>query len=175
MKIAIIGYSGSGKSTLAGKLGRHLDIPVLHLDTVHHLPGWGVRELDSEKSMVDSFLNQHASWVIDGNYSKLSYERRMKEADWIILLLFSRASSLLRVIKRYRRYKGKSRPDMAEGCQEKLDFTFLRWVLWDGRSKAAKARFQQVMSQFQGKVVLLKTQKQIDAFEREWGLLPNRK
>ena len=43
MKIQIYGYSGSGKSTLAHDLGAKLELPVLHMDTVHFLPGWQVR------------------------------------------------------------------------------------------------------------------------------------
>ena len=40
MKIAILGTSGSGKSTLAKRLGERYGLPVLHMDTVHFLPGW---------------------------------------------------------------------------------------------------------------------------------------
>lgn len=40
MRIAVIGYSGSGKSTLAARLGAAYGVPVLHLDSVHWLPGW---------------------------------------------------------------------------------------------------------------------------------------
>ena len=39
MKIAILGTSGSGKSTLAKRLGERYGLPVLHMDTVHFLPG----------------------------------------------------------------------------------------------------------------------------------------
>ena len=46
MKIAILGTSGSGKSTLAQTLGAAYHAPVLHLDTVHFLPGWVERPLD---------------------------------------------------------------------------------------------------------------------------------
>ena len=49
MKIAILGTSGSGKSTLAQTLGAAYHAPVLHLDTVHFLPGWVERPLDEEK------------------------------------------------------------------------------------------------------------------------------
>ena len=74
MKIAIIGYSGSGKSTLARKLAEHYNTPVLHLDAVHHLPGWQERDTESEKAIIGAFLDKNDSWVIDGNYSRDHYE-----------------------------------------------------------------------------------------------------
>ena len=87
MKIAIIGYSGSGKSTLAKTLGELYDIPTLHLDTVHFLPNWVERTNEDERRIVTEFLDKNEGWVIDGSYSKIVYERRMEEADKIILLL----------------------------------------------------------------------------------------
>lgn len=113
MKIAILGYSGSGKSTLARQLGQRYGAAVLHLDSVHHLPGWQERDLEEERAIVGAFLDGHTAWVIDGNYSKTHYERRLAEADCILLLLFGRFRALYRVAKRYRQYKGRVRPDMA--------------------------------------------------------------
>ena len=52
MKIVVNGYSGSGKSTLARRLGKLYQIPVLHLDTVHWLPGWEEKEEEQERSEV---------------------------------------------------------------------------------------------------------------------------
>lgn len=69
MKIAILGTSGSGKSTLAQTLGATYHAPVLHLDTVHFLPGWVERPLDEENAIVRRFLDTHESWIIDGNYT----------------------------------------------------------------------------------------------------------
>ena len=71
-----------------------------------------------KKRITENFLNTHDSWVIDGNYSELFYERRMEEGDIIILLLFNRFSCLYRAYCRYIRYKNTTRPDMAEGCKE---------------------------------------------------------
>lgn len=111
-------------------------VPALHMDTVQFLPGWEIRAETDKQNIVSSFLDSNPDgWVIDGNYSKLSFERRAAEADIIIQLLFGRISCLLRCVRRYRRYKGKSRPDMAEGCNEKLDFEFVKWILWKGRSR----------------------------------------
>ncbi|MBQ9133059.1 MAG: DNA topology modulation protein [Clostridia bacterium] len=164
MKIAIVGYSGSGKSTLARTLGAYHHAEVLHLDTVHHLAGWKERDRESKEKIVKTFLDGHSDWVIDGNYAKLFYDRRMEEADLIVMLLFNRFNCLCRAYKRYRKYKGKSRPDMTAGCDEKMDRAFVWWILHEGRSKTARDRYRRVQTQYAGKVVVLKNQKQLDAF-----------
>ena len=163
MKIAILGFSGSGKSTLAQTLGDITGAPVLHLDTVQFLPNWQVREAEEKQRLVEDFLDSHPSWIIDGNYRKLSYERRLKEADVIWILLFGRATRLWRVCRRYRQYKGQSRPDMAEGCREKLDGEFIRWVLWDGCTPVSRERMHDVVRQYPEKSHLLENQRQVDA------------
>ena len=171
MKVAIIGYSGSGKSTLARKFGQFYHAEVLHLDQVHHMPGWKERDYESARKIVSDFLDEHSSWVIDGNYGKLLFERRIEEADIIIMLLFNRFSSLLRAWKRYRTYKGKSRPDMAEGCPEKMDAEFIKWILFDGRTKSTRNHYRKIKLQFPDKVIILKNQRQIDAFNDRKGLV----
>ena len=128
MKIAIVGYSGSGKSTLARELSKKYQTDVLHFDAVHFLPDWKIRSDEKKKRITENFLNTHDSWVIDGNYSKLFYERRMEEADIIILLLFNRFSCLYRAYCRYIRYKNTTRPDMAEGCKEKFDLELNKYI-----------------------------------------------
>ena len=162
MKIAIIGYSGSGKSTRARKLAEFYQIPVLHFDRVQFRPNWEIRPQPSKEIMTKTFLDLHKDWVIDGNYSKLSFERRMEEADVIILLLFNRISCLYRVTRRYLKYKNTTRSDMADGCKEKLDWEFVKWILRDGRSKTARQRYQNVVSQYPEKTIVLKNQRQLD-------------
>ena len=39
-RIIIIGKPGSGKSTLALKLGKKLDLPVVHIDKIYWTEGW---------------------------------------------------------------------------------------------------------------------------------------
>lgn len=167
MKTAIIGYSGSGKSTLARLIGEHDRAEILHLDRVHFLPGWIERPLQEEQEIVRAFLDSHRDWVIDGNYSKLSYDRRMEEADRVILLLFNRFDCIRRVTRRYTAYKDLIRPDMAEGCPEKLDPEFAFWVLWKGRRKAARDRYRRVREKYPDKTVVIRNQKQLDNFLRE--------
>ena len=142
MKIAVLGYSGSGKSTLARELAEIYQTEVLHFDAVHFLPDWKVRGEDEKMKITEDFLNTHDSWVIDGNYSKLFYERRMMEADRIILLLFNRFSCFFRAYGRYVKFKGSTRPDMAEGCREKFDLEFAKWILFEGRKKSSRERYK---------------------------------
>ena len=166
MKIAIIGYSGSGKSTLARQLAEEYNIPVLHFDRVQFRPNWEIRPQASKEIMTKTFLDLHKDWVIDGNYSKLSFERRMEEADVIIMLLFNRFSCLCRVTRRYLKYKNATRSDMADGCKEKLDAEFVKWVLREGRKKSSRQRYQRVMAQYPDKTIVVKNQRQLNAVRK---------
>ena len=170
MKIAVIGYSGSGKSTLAGKLAARNQMEPLYLDTVFWLPGWKERSREEMREIVSSYLDTHEEWVIDGNYSKICFERRMQEADQIILMQFFAVSCLLRAWKRYRQNKGKARVSMTEGCPEKLDLEFIWWLIYEGRKKGARGLHRWVREQYPEKTVRLRNQRQLDEFERRCGL-----
>ncbi|MHC5268306.1 P-loop NTPase family protein [Enterococcus sp. LJL98] len=163
MKIALLGYSGSGKSTLAAFLGKQKELPVLHLDTVQFIENWQEREPEAALEIVASFMTQ-ASWVIDGNYTKFLQEKRLAEADQIVLLLFSPLATLRRVIQRRIKYHKKSRPDMAFGCEEKIDREFFWWVLYEGRRKARRQHFVAIQERYPEKVIVIKNQKQLDQF-----------
>ena len=164
MKIAIIGYSGSGKSTLAEKLSKHYSIPKLHMDTLQFQPGWVDSDRDWMLDEVKKFLTKQEAWVIDGNYSWCFYKERMQDADQIIFLNFSPLTCLFRAFKRYLKYRGKVRESMAAGCQEQFNWEFIRWIIWDGRSKSAKERYKWIQKTYPYKVIILRSQKEIDQF-----------
>ncbi len=133
-KIMIIGFSGCGKSTLARRLGAALGIEPLHFDTIHWLPGWTESSDEYKTERVQKELEKDR-WIIEGSYRRILWKERIDAADTIIFLDFNRFLCLYRVIKRRIMYAGKTRPDMGAGCEEKIDFEFLRWVFWDGRKK----------------------------------------
>ncbi len=166
MKIAVIGYAGSGKSTLARTLGERYGIPVLHFDTVQFTPNWQERDREEAHRMVHEFM-ENPEWVIDGTYSKFEYERRMDEADQIIFLDLPRLSCFFRALKRYVSFRGKQRPDMADGCNEKMDLEFIWWLLWKGRTRQKREKFQRVLDAYPEKTMVLKNQREIDHFLRE--------
>jgi len=162
MKIAIIGYSGAGKSTLAQKIGKKYDIKVLHLDTVHFKENWIERKNEEEISITKKFLLENSSWVIDGNYSSNCYKQRLEAADKIIFIKMSRLLCLIRVLKRYNKYKGKQRDSAAKGCIEKIDLEFLKWVIIDGRTKRKRNNFKKLEKEYKAKFITVKTQHQIN-------------
>lgn len=163
MKIAILGHSGSGKSTLARALGDKYSLPVLHFDAIHFLPGWVETDRPYKREKVTEFLNANPEgWVIDGNYLKICAQRRFEEADHILYLDFPRRLCLPRVLKRWLQYRGKTRPDMAPGCDEKVDREFLLWVLRDGRAPEKLAEFEAVKQQYPHKFHHYKSPKQLE-------------
>ncbi len=167
MKICVIGYSGSGKSTLSNKLGEIFKISVLHIDSVQFKENWVERGADISKALVREFLDKNENWVIDGSYSNYHQEERLENADLIIFMDFSATNCLVRVYKRYFKYRGKTRPDMALGCNEKIDLEFVRWVLFDGRTKGKKQNYNIICEKYKDKTVVLKNQRQLDRFIKE--------
>ena len=167
MKRMVIGYSGAGKSTLARRLGERDGVPVLHLDRVQFAPDWVVRSNEEKQEMVRAFMDENDGWVIDGNYRSMLIERRLQESDQIILLLLNRVSCLRRALRRARRFRGQTRPDMADGCIEKFDREFARWILHDGRTKERRDWYRGIAEAYSDKTVILRSQKQIDRFLQE--------
>lgn len=127
-KIALIGSGGSGKSTLARRLGEKLNIEVYHLDTLFWKPNWTPTSKEEQRKVQNELVKKE-EWIIDGNYNG-TMDIRLNAVDTIIFVDISRVICVYRVFKRMIQYRGKSRPDMAEGNNERFDFDFLKWV-WD--------------------------------------------
>ena len=127
-KIAIIGSGGSGKSTLARQMGEKLNIQVWHLDSLLWKPNWEPTTKEEQMTIQKKVMKQER-WIVDGNYNG-TMEMRLDAADTIIFLDQSRVICVYRVFKRMLKYRNKTRPDMKEGCTERLDFNFLKWI-WD--------------------------------------------
>ena len=132
-KIVVIGSGGAGKSVLSRTLGEITQIPVYHLDALYWKPGWEPTR-DEEWENLQGDLVQRDEWIIDGMYSK-SLNIRLTACDTIIFFDFPSWRTTYRVIKRGIRYHGKTRPDLTEGCPEKLTWEFLKFVWTFRRNK----------------------------------------
>lgn len=126
-RVLIVGSGGSGKSTLARQLGARLGVPVVHLDQHYFSPGWTEPSPDDWATTVNRLLAAEA-WVMDGNYGG-TMEHRIAAADTVVFLDRSRWLCLWRVLVRWLRYAGRTRPDMAPGCPDRIELAFVRYIL----------------------------------------------
>lgn len=127
-KIAVIGSSGAGKSQLSRAMGEVLGLEVIHLDKEHLRPGWTEPPKDEWRRRVEELVTRD-SWIIDGNFGG-TMDIRIAAADIVVFLDLPRTLCVWRTVKRVITYRKETRPDMAEGCDEKIDLEFLKWI-WD--------------------------------------------
>jgi adenylate kinase family enzyme len=161
-KIAVIGSGGSGKSTLSRKLGEKLSIEVFHLDAILWKPDWEAVAKDQQKAIQYQLVAKD-QWIIDGNYNG-TIDIRLQAADCIIFMDIPRSICLYRVIRRMFRYRSAPRPDMATGCEERFDFSFLKWVWNYPHDK--KPDVMKKLERLQGKkeIIILKSSKEAHLF-----------
>ncbi|MCA1555262.1 MAG: DNA topology modulation protein [Acidobacteria bacterium] len=127
-KVLVIGSGGAGKSTFARRLGKLLDIEIIHLDALYWNPGWVETPKAAWAKTIEALVKRD-SWIMDGNYSG-TFDLRLKACDTIVFLDMPRLICLWRVLKRSMIYRNRSRPDMGAGCHEKLDLEFIKFILW---------------------------------------------
>ena len=127
-RVLVLGCPGTGKSTLARSLGEALSLPVVHLDKLWWKSGWINRTEGEFDALLDAVLLGE-EWVIDGNYLR-TLPRRLERCDAVVLLDYPRRVCLLRALRRILTWRGRTRPDMAADCPERLDGEFVRWI-WE--------------------------------------------
>lgn len=126
-RVLVIGCSGSGKSTLAQKLAAHLSLPYVSMDReIFWLPGWQTRPRAEALARLQDIVARER-WILDGT-SPGTLPLRLPRTDLVLWLRLPRAMSLYGVISRWLKLRGRSRPEMADGCPEKIDREFLRYV-----------------------------------------------
>ncbi|WP_070121355.1 topology modulation protein [Bacillus marinisedimentorum] len=168
-RIMVVGISaGAGKSTFARQLGGALGLKVVHLDTLYWKPGW-VEAPTEEFREAQRQAVQGKNWIIEGNYTD-SIDIRMERADTIIYLELPLYVCLYRVVKRRIMNAGKTRLDMTAGCNEKLDWDFLKFILstYYPRKKKMQKRFADFKGRGENKnVIELNSKQKIRTFLAE--------
>ena len=125
-RIMIIGSPGSGKTTLSTLIAEKLGLPIVHLDRLAWKSGWVFRPREEFDSMHTEELSKE-QWIMDGNYGR-TIDVRLEMADTAILLDYPTCICLFRVLKRFILNMGRTRPDMTEGCPERIDMEFLIYI-----------------------------------------------
>jgi adenylate kinase family enzyme len=161
-RILVLGSPGAGKSTFSRRLGGVLEVPVIHLDGHFWKPGWEKPEREAWIETQRELLESSEEWIMDGNYGS-TIDVRFREADTVILLDFSKYLCLFRVLKRRIQHRNSSRPDMAEGCPEKMDLEFIRHI-WNYPHDELVPIERQLENSEEKTVVRLGSGEEIDAF-----------
>jgi adenylate kinase family enzyme len=123
-RVAVVGSGGAGKTTFARELSRLTGLPVVHLDHLYWSPGWVETPRDEWRVVLRERLSAD-KWIADGNYAG-TFDVRFPRADTIIVLAPSRWACVSRVLRRTLANRGRS--VQAEGCPERIDVKFLKWV-----------------------------------------------
>lgn len=159
-KIIVIGSCGSGKTTFSLQLGYITGLPVIHLDKEYWQPGW-VEPIQDEWIEKLNELMSKDKWILDGNF-KSSLELRLQQADTVIFLDFKRHLCLYRVGKRFLKNFNKSRSDMPEGCNEKIDLDFIKFI-WKFPENTRPVIYDK-LSKYSLKKIILRTPKEAELF-----------
>lgn len=126
-RVLVIGRSGSGKSTLARRLAGRIGLPYVSMDReIFWLPGWQTRPRAEALARLQGIVTGKR-WIIDGT-SPGTLPLRLPRTHLVLWLRPPRLMSLYGVISRWLRYRGRSRPEMADDCPEKIDREFLAYV-----------------------------------------------
>ena len=123
---------GTGKTTLSNNLSKLFNIPVIHLDGIHHLPNWEIRDKSERDKIILSSIEKD-KWIIDGTYHH-TLKQRFERADLIIWLDYSTFTQLKGIFKRFIKNPNKEKPEIP-GCKERLKFEFVKYVFFYNKNK----------------------------------------
>ena len=133
-RILAMGSSGSGKSTFARRLSEITGIPMVSLDALYWKPGW----MPSDATEFGQRVTEAARrprWIIDGNYiSQGAGDLRRRAADVVVWFDLPRRTCMVGILTRIATSYGRVRPEMAEGCPERIDTEFFKYV-WTYRRR----------------------------------------
>ena len=156
-RVLVIGPGGAGKTTLARAIAARTGLPLVHLDSLYWRPGWEPTPRVEWESIVSKLVREPA-WVMDGNYGG-TLDERLGACDTVIFLDFARWVCLWRLFRR--------RPDLPDGCPERLNWEFVRWV-WTYPTRRRQAVLDKLAALDDAKrVVVLRDDAAVDDFLSE--------
>lgn len=162
-RISIIGGPGSGKTTLSNILSKKYNIPVTHIDGIHHLKDWKVRDKAERDKIILDIVSKD-KWIIDGTYHD-TLKKRLEVSDLIIWLDYSSITMVKGIIKRYLKNPGKEKEEIP-GCKERLNFNFIKYVMRYNKNKRHYI-IDSLKNINENKVIIFKKQKDLNKWLKE--------
>lgn len=166
MRISIIGLAGSGKSTFATAISKKLSIPHIHLDRFwFEANGLEMykKGSDEDKETVRALVRERTlsaiaadEWVSDGIYLHVQTEIATR-ADFIVYLDIP---LWLRLFRHTKRSLNPSARHSELNMWHEVSFFFeiIR------REFKTKPKLEQFISEYKNKIVVLKSQKEIEQY-----------
>lgn len=163
-RIMVIGSPGSGKSTFSIKLAKITGIKLIHLDKEFWNYGWieTPREewVEKQKSLICG-----DEWIVDGNFNG-TIDIRIEKADTVICFNLSRVVCLMSYFKRVITNLGKIRIDMPEGCPEKLDFEFMKFI-WNFPKTSGQSNIDRLGKGKDKQIIVFKNRREANQYIKE--------
>ena len=162
-RIMVIGSPGSGKSTFSRDLAQITFIPLIHLDKEFWNNGW-IETPREEWVKKQKRLIAGDEWIIDGNYGG-TMDIRLEKADIVICFKLSRTVCLLSYFKRVITNISKVRPDMPEGCPEKFDFEFMKYI-WNFPKASGLRNLERLRKNNDKKIIVFSKRSEVNKYIR---------
>lgn len=157
-KIAIIGGPGTGKTTLANILSKKFNISATHIDGIHHLPNWQVRDKNERDKIILNLIEKE-KWIIDGTY-KSTLQARLEKANLIIWLDYPTSTQIKGILKRCLKNKNQEKPEIP-GCKEHMTKEFFLYTL-NYRKKQRQYITDALLNIDSSKIIAFKKQKELN-------------
>jgi adenylate kinase family enzyme len=126
-RFLVIGCSGGGKSTLSRRIADRFGLRYISIDRdILWLPGWVQRERAEQRRIIEEMIAGDR-WIMDGT-NPSTFDIRVPRSDLVIWMQMPRYLCIWGILSRWVRHYGKTRPDMAPGCPEKMDLEFFHFV-----------------------------------------------
>ncbi|MBQ7962384.1 MAG: hypothetical protein IJ289_07255 [Clostridia bacterium] len=100
---------------------------------------------------------QNENWIIDGYYTYLMIDKRLEDADLIVLLQLPRLTCFARALKR----TSSRRKD---GYKNDMNWWFVKFTLFGCRNKERRQYYDKIAEKYNNKTVVLKTKHQVEKF-----------
>lgn len=126
-RILVVGCSGGGKSTLSQKLAQQFQLVYISIDRdIRWLPGWVPRDRAEQRQRIVERVAVDR-WIMDGT-GPSTFDIRVPRSDIVIWVRMPRLLCIWGVVTRWLKHFGRTRPEMAPGCVEKIDWEFLQFI-----------------------------------------------
>ena len=162
-RICIIGGSGTGKTTLANNLGKQLNLPIYHIDGIHHLPNWEIRDKDERDKIILQKTNEER-WIIDGTYHS-TLKKRLEKADNVIYLDYSTIAQIKGVLGRFIKNGGKEKEEIP-GCNERINWEFF-WKVLKWRKNKRATIIENIKEFDSDKIHIFKSRRQLNKWYKD--------